>query len=355
MRNLARADSAKIVSLSYCGANRIVTTDAVTVGDLLTRLDLHPGAKDLVEPGASTTIPNGFYNVNVYCAQPYRIVDGAKVTLVQSAQHAPTLIAADGGVTIYPEDKVTLAPVDDFVQAQVVGQDIVVERAKLVHVTADGEAIPLRTRAATIGDFLSEKGIQLGEKDTVEPGLATPISEGLAIKVTRVAVVVTTKDEPIPRTTQTTNDPTITKGVTQVTDEGADGQQKVTYELTYNNGVVVKSRVLATVPVTPARPRTQIVGTKQIFAGSVEYWRPLVIDAANANGVDPNKMLRIMQCESGGSATASNGTHFGLFQYDMQTWYGVGGNSDNIWDGPTQITKTAWKMGHYGFSAWVCQ
>lgn len=33
----------------------------------------------------------------------------------------------------------------------------------------------------------------------------------------------------------------------------------------------------------------------------------------------------IAQCESGGNARASNGSHFGLYQFDLQTWRSVGG------------------------------
>lgn len=58
-----------------------------------------------------------------------------------------------------------------------------------------------------------------------------------------------------------------------------------------------------------------IVLIRQIFASSIpvfgdnpDYWRP-----------------RIAQCESGGNYQASNGTHFGAYQYDLRTWKGAVG------------------------------
>lgn len=36
----------------------------------------------------------------------------------------------------------------------------------------------------------------------------------------------------------------------------------------------------------------------------------------------------IAACESGGNAQASNGSHFGLFQFDLATWRSVGGSGD---------------------------
>lgn len=36
----------------------------------------------------------------------------------------------------------------------------------------------------------------------------------------------------------------------------------------------------------------------------------------------------IEQCESSGNLNASNGTHFGLYQFDLQTWRSVGGTGN---------------------------
>lgn len=37
---------------------------------------------------------------------------------------------------------------------------------------------------------------------------------------------------------------------------------------------------------------------------------------------------KIAACESGGNPKASNGSHFGAFQFDMRTWASVGGSGD---------------------------
>jgi resuscitation-promoting factor RpfA len=45
--------------------------------------------------------------------------------------------------------------------------------------------------------------------------------------------------------------------------------------------------------------------------------------------VSPTSTLdAIAQCESSGNPQASNGTHFGLFQFDLRTWQSVGGSGD---------------------------
>jgi resuscitation-promoting factor RpfB len=263
--NKARADANKVVSLASCGTHKIITTDAATVGEVLSRAGIALSSGDVVEPGVDTPIANSFFNINVYCSQPYRITDGGTVTHVLSAQQAPKLIAADAGVTVYPEDKVTFAPVSNFVSDQVVGQNIVIDRADVINMVADGKSVVMRTHTTTIGEFLAEKGIVLGEKDTVVPGAEMAITNGMAVRVTRVSVVVTTKEEPIAKPTQRISDPNALRGNVVVRSEGADGKQKVTYELTYHNGEVVKSRQLAVERLEEPKPRVEVVGTKVFY------------------------------------------------------------------------------------------
>jgi hypothetical protein len=39
-------------------------------------------------------------------------------------------------------------------------------------------------------------------------------------------------------------------------------------------------------------------------------------------------LKRLAWCESRNDPDASNGTHFGLYQFDLQTWQSVGGRGD---------------------------
>jgi hypothetical protein len=168
-----------------------------------------------------------------------------------------------------------------------------------------------------------------------------------------VADVTVTQHQLINFSTQTVKDPNLYVGQSQLARAGINGAQDVTYHIRYNDGTEVERNVLAVANVVAPINAIMQVGTKVRFAGSIEYWRPIVQSAAASYGVDPNLMLAIMSCESGGNASASNGTHFGLYQYDPTTWAGIGGTSGNIYDGTTQINKTAWKIANQGTSAWA--
>ncbi len=355
IQNFALADSSKIVSVFADDRQKIVSTEATTVGDFLSRVNIKVEADDLVEPDVKTVIPQGFFNINVYRAQAYRVVDGSNVRIIHSAHQSLRKIITSSNITLFPEDSVSAEAVTDFVEAEVVGQSIIIDRATPLTLVADGKVAVKRTQAKTIDEFIKTAGISLGEKDTITPALGTPVTPDQKVSITRVAEVVVTKDETIPRPVQTETDPDKPKGDSQVKSEGSDGHRQATYRIHYHDGVEVARETLKVEGQVEPKPKIMVVGTKVFFGGSVEYWRPMVAEAAAANGIDPNRMLRIMACESGGNANASNGTHFGLFQYLRTTWRSAGGSDDNIFDGPTQIRLTAYKMAHFGYGPWVCQ
>lgn len=348
----AYADSAKVVSLYADGQKRMFTTDAVTVGDVLVRTNIKLGPHDLVEPAASTNVPTGFFNINVYRARPVLVVDGQNGKIIDTAYASPHLIAQDAGIKTYPEDVYTDQFVTNFVGDGTVGEKVTVIAAKPVELSVDGTTKTIRTQADTVGTMLEDAHIALGAQDTTSLPLTQPIIPGASLTITRVADVTVTRHEGITHATKTIKDPNIYVGQSQVTQAGKDGSKDVTYHIRYNDGVEVSRNVLGI--ANQVNPVDQVVhsGTRVRFGGSIEYWRPAVESAAAANGLDPNLMLAIMNCESHGNAAASNGTHFGLYQYDPSTWAGTGGSMDNIYDGNTQITKTAYKIAHYGTSPW---
>ncbi|MFI5240588.1 MAG: ubiquitin-like domain-containing protein [Candidatus Saccharimonadia bacterium] len=355
LHNLALADTHRIVSISVDGNNRIVTTDAGTVGAVLARAGISITNHDLAEPSVSTKIPVGFFNINVFRSQAYYIVDGAHGFVAQSAQQSPKLIATDAGLKLYPEDTASVEMVSNFVANPVVGRKLVIDRATPVTILVDGTTLNVRSHATTVGDVLNEKGVRLGANDTVNPNGLTHITNGMTINVTRVADVTITEKKVLPYATTTTDDPNMLKGSSIVVSPGTNGSEAITYHVHYENGIEMYRNVLAVADVVNPLSEALTVGTKVVFAGSVEYWRPYVTAAATQNNINPNLMMAIMSCESHGNAAATNNSgpgHYGLFQYDPQTWAGLGGTMSNIYDGPTQISRTALKISLYGTSPW---
>ena len=354
-----------MVSLYVDGSRRLFSTNSQDVGDVLKHAGVKLASGDIVEPAAATSISHGQFNINVYRAHPVLVEDGLRTYHIHSAHQSPRLLALDAGIKTYPEDTYTTGIITDIVENSALGEKVTINRAKPMQVQVDGGVRTIRTQAGTIGDALKAADISLGVQDTVSQSLGAPVLPGMDVAITRVSEALVTQTQTLPRPVQTITDPTALKGTTTVTNPGSDGQKTVTYRIHYTNGVETSREVVQVVSETDPQPQIVSVGTKVVFAGSVEYWRPLVEAAAAANGLDPNMMLRIMNCETHGNASdvssfVINGQHpTGLFQFLPSTWatatakYGSG--TEDIMDGAAQIKIAAAYMAANGTGAWECK
>lgn len=67
-----------------------------------------------------------------------------------------------------------------------------------------------------------------------------------------------------------------------------------------------------------------VPGGRALAAGALALALPL----ATASTASADVLDEIERCESSGNENASNGSHFGLFQFDLPTWRSVGGTGD---------------------------
>jgi resuscitation-promoting factor RpfB len=292
------------VSLFNGGQTQIITTDAGTVGEVLDRAGIKLEEGDVVEPAAGTAIPRGLFNINIYRARPAVVVDGDEVLRLRSAYESPRLIAADAGIATYPEDIFETEVVTDFVGDRSVGLKVSIQRSTPVTLAADGKEQLLRTQAKTVGELIEEKKIAMGERDTTAPGLDAPLYEGMRIAITRVAEVISTKQEVLPRATKNIKDPNLDIGHTKVVDEGSDGGRTVTYRIRYHNGQEVGRDTLKVDNLV--NPKTKVVAVGTRIPDDVWY--------------------RLRMCESGGRYDRNSGNgYYGAYQFDLSTWRSNGG------------------------------
>jgi uncharacterized protein YabE (DUF348 family) len=91
------------------------------------------------------------------------VVDGQERQL-RTHQDTVGALLMDAGLTLYPEDHVSLAP-DTPLEPELV---VRVEQARPVTLSADGHTITFRTHATTVEDILVEARVSLGPHDEVE-------------------------------------------------------------------------------------------------------------------------------------------------------------------------------------------
>jgi uncharacterized protein YabE (DUF348 family) len=300
-------DDSHIVSLSVDGQETAIPTRAQTVGELLDKTDVLVTEYDLVEPAKDTPIVGDNFSINVYKARPVSIVDEGKVTRTFTPHQGAKLISEKAGVTVYPEDKLTIESGNSFVDEQIIGEKITIDRATPVTVNLYGAGpVTYRTHAATVGDLLTERGITPEEGATLSPSADTALSANTAVFISKFGKQVVTEDVAIPFTVQSTPDPSMPAGKVTVTVPGKSGLKKVTYEIETRDGKEVGRVVLQEVEVTPAVAQQQTKGSKPVGTVSgdkMEWMRAAGISEADFMAVD-----FVIGHESGWRPGALNGS-----------------------------------------------
>ncbi len=257
-------DDSHIVSLYIDGQETAIPTRSQTVGELLDKTDVLLTEYDLVEPAKDTPIVGDNFSINVYKARPVTIIDEGKVTRTFTPHQGAKLITEKAGITVYPEDTYALESGNSFVDEQIIGEKITIDRATPATINLYGAGpVTYRTHADTVGALLSERGITPEEGATVVPAADTALTANMAIFISKFGKQVITEDVAIPFETQTTPDPNSQAGKVTVTTPGKPGVKKVTYELETRDGKEIGRVVLQEVEVTPpvAQQQTKVMQT----------------------------------------------------------------------------------------------
>ncbi|HYH74691.1 MAG TPA: ubiquitin-like domain-containing protein [Candidatus Saccharimonadales bacterium] len=353
-------DDTNIVMINHDKQERTVPTQAKTVGQLLQRLEIKLNEGDVVEPAKDTEIIGDNFRVNVYRAVPVTIVDGADKTFTYSAAATPRSIVRQAGITVYPEDNLSLKPTENFVTESSIGERVVIKRATPVTVNLYGTQVAMRTHATTIKQLLKEKHINLGKDDDVQPSLDAAVTADSQIFLIRKGTQIATQEVPIDMPVETVEDKSLTFGTTVVRQQGAPGKKLVTYQVELQNGVEIGRKIIQEVVAQEA--------VKQVVAKGVYFDiaanKTSVMAAAGLKPGDYQYADYIISRESGwchtkwqgqyggcpayhGTPTAS-GTGYGLCQATPASKMASAGAD---W-GSNPVTQMKWchgyAMGRYG-------
>jgi uncharacterized protein YabE (DUF348 family) len=272
------------VIVSHDGVQQTVPSKEPTVGGLLKKLHLQLNQGDVVEPAADTPIKQDNFRINIYRAVPVEIIENGHKSFTFSAATTPRSIAKQQGVTVYPEDDVSLDPVQDFVRDASIGQQVVVDPATPVNLNLYGTPVATRTQAKTVAELIKEKNIHLAKDDQVTPALTSPISQDQQIFVTRNGTKIESVTQNIAMPVQVIQDPNLAYGTSAVRQAGSAGQEIITYQINLQNGQEVSRTAIQT--VVTQQPVTQIVA-KGINLGGIKGDMALAgIDPSNYNYVD---------------------------------------------------------------------
>lgn len=180
----------------------------------------------------------------------------------------------------YCEDDYISRPVTTFIYD---GISFKLKHATDFKVTADGKTKKYKTLCRTVGDALKDCKIKVGDADIVTPGLDTEIGDDLEVVIQRVTTSQETVEEDVDFNTIEKDDPSMEEGKSKVETEGSKGRDKVTYEITYIDGVESERKEISRETVTAAVDKVILNGTKISFNGK-SYSRKLVVKAYSYTG-----------------------------------------------------------------------
>ncbi len=296
-----------VAIVSHDHVRQVVPTDEPTVGALLQKLHIKVDQGDVVEPSLDTAINQDEFRINVYRSVPVEVVDGTNKIYGFSAATTPRSIAAQAGMTVYPEDDLQTVPTANFLQEDAIGERVVINRATPVNFNLYGTQVVMRTHAKTVGDLLKQQGVVLGKGDSVQPAANTPIIANQQIFVLRKGVKIVTVTEAIPTPTKIVSDASLSIGTSAIRQAGSPGKQLVTYQIQLVNGKEAKRIAIQRVVVVPPVEEIRVQGTAPLST-SLSEW-----------------LYKLRKCESGGNYQDNTGNgYYGAYQFSLGTWQSLG-------------------------------
>lgn len=266
------SNDSHVVQLSVDNKRIVVPTKALTVKEFLDRSKIKIKEGDVVEPASDSQIDSDDFRVNVYRAKPVTILDGGKRIQALSAATTPRAVAAQAGVQVHAEDRITQANPKDVLRDHVLGTELVIERATPVNLNLYGTQVTVRTHATTVADLLKEKNVNLAGDDTALPAASAAITKDMQVFITRVGTKIETTNEDIANDQQIVEDTNLSFGTVALRQAGSPGKKLVTYQIDLQNGKEVARKVIQEVRVQEPVPRITARGKAVSIPADKSAW-----------------------------------------------------------------------------------
>jgi hypothetical protein len=134
-----------------------------------------------------------------------------------------------------------------------------------ITVEVDGGRLVYRyNKLVSVGQFLSEIGVTLGEYDEVNPLLQTQVRDGMRITVTRVVQRQECENEDLPYETQRQFTQALPPNEERVAQVGENGVVQVCYRIIEKDGVQTSRVEISRIPIKEPRNEIIYVGSKPL-------------------------------------------------------------------------------------------
>jgi 3D (Asp-Asp-Asp) domain-containing protein len=192
-------------------------------------------------------------------------------SLTQHATSAATVgeFLHERGITVGDRDFVSPAidtPLSDRMMIEY-------RAAMPVTILTSHERRSATSSAKDVGALLEEQGIRLASTDQVQPSLADPVPSNGVVRITRVLMWQRTEQRPIAALLVHRLDFSMTPGTTRVVAKGSPGLRSVMVSFVQRDGGSIKAQVLDSRVIRKAHPRivAEGVGEYEAFARMADH------------------------------------------------------------------------------------
>ncbi len=315
----------KTVTLSVDGKPKEVRSFAGTVGEVLESEGVKVGPRDVVAPSPSTELTDGGRISVRYARLLALTVDGKRRQLWVTARTVDEAL-----------DELGVRATGAFLSAsrsRRVGRDglaLEVRTPRRLTVVADGKRKRITTTRPTVRAALAQAGVRVRGRDRVSTSLRAFPRAGQVVRVVRIDVKRRVVTESLPFATDSRSTDSLYDGETSVERDGRSGRVKLTYRVTYVDGKLKSRKLVDRTVLAQPVDRVVLVGTKERPEPEPEP-EPERAPAPSSGGPAPSadrlNWAALADCESGGNPRAVNPAgYYGLYQFSIATWQGVGGS-----------------------------
>jgi uncharacterized protein YabE (DUF348 family) len=253
--------SKSTVALTLDGEQKEIRTHANTIQDILKELEISTRSEDYLYPSGSTKVTNNMKVVWEPAKQVEVSVGDQKKKIWTNADTVKELLS-EKEIEIGEHDKVQ----PDLSKKITGDMKITIEEAFPLQLVEGGKKQKVWSTSTTVADFLKQQGIKLNKTDRVEPGLDTKVKANDVVNVVRVEKVTDVVEESTDFTVVSRKDSNLSKGKEEIVQEGEKGLVEKKYEIVKENGKEVSRKLVSEKVVKDSQDKIVNVGTKVLVA-----------------------------------------------------------------------------------------